>query len=114
MKPYQLEGLSFLAWMHVNGMPAILGDEMGLGKTLITLSLMQSLREAVTLSATKRPLRFLVICPLSVLATWMSESARFVPSLATIRVHGSSLARDAAKRRLRQSFSGELEQEVNF
>lgn len=37
MKPYQLEGLSFLNWMHKNGMSSILGDEMGLGKTLQTL-----------------------------------------------------------------------------
>lgn len=37
MKAYQLEGLSFLTWMHKNGMSSILGDEMGLGKTLQTL-----------------------------------------------------------------------------
>ncbi|KAH0279561.1 hypothetical protein KCU71_g17247, partial [Aureobasidium melanogenum] len=37
MKPYQLTGLSFLANMYENAMPAILGDEMGLGKTLQTL-----------------------------------------------------------------------------
>jgi SNF2 family DNA or RNA helicase len=27
MKDYQLTGLSFLAWMHINGMNCILGDE---------------------------------------------------------------------------------------
>lgn len=32
MKPYQLDGLSFLVYMYNNGMSAILGDEMGLGK----------------------------------------------------------------------------------
>jgi len=36
MKQYQLRGLSFLSWLHENGMGGILGDEMGLGKTLQT------------------------------------------------------------------------------
>jgi SWI/SNF-related matrix-associated actin-dependent regulator of chromatin subfamily A member 5 len=36
MKQYQLQGLSFLAWLYENGMGGILGDEMGLGKTLQT------------------------------------------------------------------------------
>jgi len=36
MKQYQLHGLSFLVWLHENGMGGILGDEMGLGKTLQT------------------------------------------------------------------------------
>jgi SWI/SNF-related matrix-associated actin-dependent regulator of chromatin subfamily A member 5 len=36
MKQYQLKGLSFLVWLHENGMGGILGDEMGLGKTLQT------------------------------------------------------------------------------
>ena len=46
MKPYQLDGLSFLVHMNVNGMSSILGDEMGLGKTLQTLSLLQYLKNA--------------------------------------------------------------------
>lgn len=45
MKDYQLQGLSFLLWMHNNGMNCILGDEMGLGKTLQTLSLFAYLKE---------------------------------------------------------------------
>ena len=36
MKQYQLHGLSFLSWLHQNGIGGILGDEMGLGKTLQT------------------------------------------------------------------------------
>lgn len=32
MKPYQLSGLSFLLFLHENGLSGILGDEMGLGK----------------------------------------------------------------------------------
>ena len=45
MKPYQLSGLSFMVYLHRNGLSGILGDEMGLGKTLQALSLIQYLRE---------------------------------------------------------------------
>lgn len=45
MKPYQLSGLSFMVYLHRNGLSGILGDEMGLGKTLQTLSLIQYLKE---------------------------------------------------------------------
>ena len=34
MRPYQLEGLRWLAQAYANGHSAILADEMGLGKTL--------------------------------------------------------------------------------
>jgi SNF2 family DNA or RNA helicase len=45
MKPYQLSGLSFMVYLHRNGLSGILGDEMGLGKTLQTISLIQYLKE---------------------------------------------------------------------
>jgi SWI/SNF-related matrix-associated actin-dependent regulator of chromatin subfamily A member 5 len=45
MKPYQLSGLSFMVYLHRNGLSGILGDEMGLGKTLQALSLIQYLKE---------------------------------------------------------------------
>ena len=34
LRPYQLEGLSWLTERYANGRGCILGDEMGLGKTL--------------------------------------------------------------------------------
>ena len=34
LRPYQLEGLSWLVQRHSDGHGCILGDEMGLGKTL--------------------------------------------------------------------------------
>ncbi|KAI9368473.1 hypothetical protein BJX61DRAFT_537242 [Aspergillus egyptiacus] len=41
LKPYQLEGLSWLLSLRNNGVGGILGDDMGLGKTLQTLSVFQ-------------------------------------------------------------------------
>lgn len=78
MKPYQLEGLSFLAYLHNNGFSGILADEMGLGKTLQTLSLFQYLeerdRELGVVSEESRP--YLVVCPLSVLNSWVNEARK--------------------------------------
>ncbi|KAL3473015.1 hypothetical protein BJX99DRAFT_249193 [Aspergillus californicus] len=39
LKPYQLDGLSWLVYLKNNGIGGILADDMGLGKTLQTLSL---------------------------------------------------------------------------
>ena len=37
--------------------------------------------------------RFLVICPLSVLPSWMNEIARWTPSFKAIRMHGVAAER---------------------
>ena len=78
LKPYQLDGLSFLVYLHNNGFSGILSDEMGLGKTLQTLSLFQYLEEKDRREGVKseesRP--YLVICPLSVLNSWVSEAKK--------------------------------------
>ena len=98
MKPYQLEGLSWLVHMHRNGMPSILGDEMGLGKTLQTLSLFKWLHEN---EPTDQCRPFLVICPLSVLSSWMNEAKRWAPSLNIVRFHGPVKERDRLKQECR-------------
>ncbi|KAF2166070.1 hypothetical protein M409DRAFT_55414 [Zasmidium cellare ATCC 36951] len=96
MKPYQLEGLSFLTYMHNNGMSSILGDEMGLGKTLQTLALFQHLTETNPSIGENRP--FLVVCPLSVLSSWISETRKWTPELNVIRFHGPKLERERFKK----------------
>ena len=46
MRPYQVQGLNWLANLYQNGISGILADEMGLGKTLQSISLLCWLREA--------------------------------------------------------------------
>ena len=97
MKPYQLLGLSFLVYLHKNGLSGILGDEMGLGKTLQMLSLFQYLKEHRSTSSEElRPC--LVVCPLSVLSSWMAESRRWTPGLKVLRFHGSVRELDRLKK----------------
>ena len=97
MKPYQLEGLSFLVDMHENGVSSILGDEMGLGKTLQTLSLFQYVKEHQLAVSPGENRPFLVVCPLSVLSSWINETTRWTPELKVIRFHGPKHERDRLK-----------------
>jgi len=100
LKPYQLDGLSFLVYLYNNGFSGILGDEMGLGKTLQTLSLIQYLeekdRESGLLSEELRP--YLIICPLSVLDSWIKEAQKWAPELKVLRFHGTPGERERLKR----------------
>ncbi|RHZ51378.1 putative nucleosome remodeling complex ATPase subunit (Snf2h) [Aspergillus thermomutatus] len=97
LKPYQLEGLSFLVYLCRNGVGGILADEMGLGKTLQTLSLFQHLKERDGgYSNSNAP--FLVVCPLSVLETWLTEIEKWTPGLRAVKYHGTFEQRDAVKK----------------
>ncbi|KAK6329650.1 hypothetical protein TWF730_006197 [Orbilia blumenaviensis] len=100
MKPYQIEGLSWLLWLNKNGLSGILGDEMGLGKTLQTLSLFSYISsQAATEIDKSHPHRpFLVVCPLSVLTSWVNEAKKFVPHLRAMRLHGPIKERTRLKR----------------
>lgn len=99
MKPYQLSGLSFLIYLNRNGLSGILGDEMGLGKTLQTLSLFQYLKENRKQSGSRQQSRpCLVVCPLSVLSSWIAEARRWTPELKVLRFHGPIRERARLKR----------------
>ena len=65
MRPYQVEGLSWMVKLHENGINGILADEMGLGKTLQSISLMGWLLE-------NRGIRgpHIVIAPKSTIGNW--------------------------------------------
>ncbi|GFF57559.1 SWI/SNF-related matrix-associated actin-dependent regulator of chromatin subfamily A member 5 [Aspergillus udagawae] len=97
LKPYQLEGLSFLVYLCRNGVGGILADEMGLGKTLQTLSLFQHLKERDG-GFPNRNAPFLVVCPLSILETWLTEIEKWTPDLRAVKYHGTFEQQDAVKR----------------
>jgi hypothetical protein len=100
MKPYQLSGLSFLVHLYNNGISGILGDEMGLGKTLQTLSLFQYLEEQDQKAgvSSEEPRPYLVVCPLSVLNSWVSEAKKWVPHLKVLPFHGTVNERNRLKK----------------
>ena len=91
LRPYQLEGFHFLAYLSTNRFGGILADDMGLGKTLQTLAWLVWLREqgqwaiasarSTRDSASTPALPSLVVCPKSVMDNWHAEAARFTPGL---------------------------------
>ncbi len=76
LRPYQLAGFHFLAYLTVNQFGGVLADDMGLGKTLQTLAWIAWLRAE---KKVKKPI--LVVCPKSVQDNWRAEVQRFCPSM---------------------------------
>jgi len=94
LRPHQLEGLRWLSHMFHSGVNGILADEMGLGKTLQTIALLAHLK-----FDRRTPGPHLVVCPLSVLSSWMGELKRWCPQLRVVRLHSSD---EAERSRLRR------------
>ncbi|WP_348692516.1 DEAD/DEAH box helicase [Duganella fentianensis] len=84
LRDYQLEGYNWLARLAHWGVGACLADDMGLGKTLQALALILS-------RAPQGPT--LVVAPTSVCLNWISEAARFAP---TLKVHQFGIGDRAA------------------
>ncbi|HEY6195702.1 MAG TPA: DEAD/DEAH box helicase, partial [Candidatus Eisenbacteria bacterium] len=76
MRPYQHDGLDFLAWTSSIGLGSVLADDMGLGKTLQALAWLAHLAEREPDGGPS-----LVVCPASVMHHWAREAARFTPGL---------------------------------
>jgi superfamily II DNA or RNA helicase len=76
LRPYQLEGFHFLAYLTANSFGGVLADDMGLGKTLQTLAWIAWLRKDKNIT---EPM--LVVCPKSVQDNWQAECLKFFPDL---------------------------------
>ncbi|WP_239164725.1 DEAD/DEAH box helicase [Actinoplanes palleronii] len=84
LRPYQIRGFSWLAFMDSLGLGACLADDMGLGKTIQLLTLLLHRRDGPAL----------LICPLSVLGNWQREAERFAPELRVRVLHGADRTLD--------------------
>ncbi|MDP4639022.1 MAG: DEAD/DEAH box helicase, partial [Verrucomicrobiales bacterium] len=77
LRPYQIEGFHFLAYLSTNQFGGILADDMGLGKTIQSLTWLLWLREQAGEGAPPS----LVVCPKSVLDVWGDEVKKAAPSI---------------------------------
>ncbi len=77
LRPYQVEGFHFLAYLASNRFGGILADDMGLGKTIQTLTWLLWLREQKGEEASPS----LVVCPKSVLDVWADEVKKAAPAI---------------------------------
>ena len=93
LRPYQEQGLAWLAWIHELGSGGVLADDMGLGKTLETIALLLHLKNERKKKeeAGEKPGRTvnLIVCPTSVVQNWIREIEKFAPSLKAIAWHGA-------------------------
>ena len=97
LRPYQVKGLSWLAFLDTLGLGACLADDMGLGKTIQLLALLADERERVDEAAAagvqiERPGPTLLVVPMSVVANWVHEARRFTPTLKVLVHHGPERA----------------------
>jgi SNF2 family DNA or RNA helicase len=86
LRPYQVRGYSWLAFLRQWGLGGCLADDMGLGKNVQTLALFQR-----DWQAAKKP--SLLICPVSVVGNWRKEAERFTPDLPVLVHHGLKRAK---------------------
>jgi len=85
LRPYQLTGLRWMAFLSKFGIGTCLADDMGLGKTIQLIALLQHEREEnpEVVGPT------LLIVPTSVVGNWCREIDKFAPELRVHVHHGA-------------------------
>lgn len=84
LRPYQVRGFSWLAFLKQFGLGACLADDMGLGKTIQFIALLLHERRGK-----QKPRPTLLICPTSVVGNWQKEIQRFAPLVRVMIHHGA-------------------------
>lgn len=92
LRPYQLEGLSWMQTLRELDSGGVLADDMGLGKTLQSLAHVLLEKQAGRLDTPA-----LVVMPTSLIPNWLDEAERFAPDLRVLALHGTGRRRDFAR-----------------
>jgi len=82
LRPYQLGGFQWMNFLNDTSWGGILADDMGLGKTLQALSILQYCKNE------KKQVKFLVVCPTSLMYNWENEIKKFTPDISYHIYHG--------------------------
>ncbi|MFT3684194.1 MAG: DEAD/DEAH box helicase [Phycisphaerales bacterium] len=88
LRPYQVKGLSWLAFLDRLGLGTCLADDMGLGKTIQLLAMLLHERAPEAAAIHGNPGPTLLVVPMSVVGNWVRETRRFAPSLRVLVHHG--------------------------
>jgi superfamily II DNA or RNA helicase len=92
LRPYQKDGVAWLAFLQRYGFGGVLADEMGLGKTIQTLGFLWMLRKNKTPESSAPTL---VICPKTLLSVWQQEVQTYTPDARVLVVDGTPPERKA-------------------
>ncbi len=87
LRPYQKNGYAWLWFLYENGFSGLLCDDMGLGKTHQVMGLMTGILQKHKDPA--REIRFLVVCPTTVLSHWKDKVMEYCPHLDPYVYHGT-------------------------
>ena len=87
LRPYQLEGLSWLQYLREQELAGILADDMGLGKTAQALAHLLIEKQSGRMDKPS-----LVVLPTSLIFNWKREAQRFAPQLTMLSLHGKERA----------------------
>ncbi|CAD5262816.1 MULTISPECIES: DEAD/DEAH box helicase [unclassified Imperialibacter] len=82
LRPYQLQGLTWLNVLDEFNFGGCLADDMGLGKTIQIIAFILALKEKHGSST------HILVAPTSVIHNWHNEIERFAPTLKTVSFHG--------------------------
>lgn len=93
LRPYQKQGLNWMASLYNNDTNGILADEMGLGKTIQTIALLAHLASEYHIWGPH-----LIVVPTSVMLNWEMEFKKFAPGMKILTYYGSPQQR-AQKRK---------------
>jgi superfamily II DNA or RNA helicase len=83
LRPYQEDGVAWLAGLVEHEAGGVLADDMGLGKTLQTIT--HVLREK---QSGRADLPTLIVMPTSLVGNWQREFKKFAPDLGVVAFHG--------------------------
>ncbi|KAI9209494.1 uncharacterized protein BJ171DRAFT_487176 [Polychytrium aggregatum] len=106
LRPYQKEGVNWLAFLNRYQLHGILCDDMGLGKTLQTICILASDHHIRSEKHTKSPsldtrhCPSLIVCPPTLTGHWYHEILQFAPFLRSMIYTGGP----ADRQRLRGQF----------
>jgi len=109
LRPYQQDGVNWLAFLNKYHLHGILCDDMGLGKTLQTLCIvasdhhMRAEEYARTKAAEFRPLPSLIICPPTLSGHWQQEIRQYAPFLSCVAYVGGPAERRRKKNDLEKA-----------
>ncbi|KAJ5534790.1 hypothetical protein N7527_001044 [Penicillium freii] len=94
LRPYQQDGVNWLAFLNRYNLHGILCDDMGLGKTLQTICIvasdhhMRAEEFSKSQSTDSRKLPSLIVCPPSLSGHWQQEVKQYAPFLSCIAYVG--------------------------